>query len=152
VNLEEKETPRRRGRPRADFERYAALLLAAIFHEYTRQKPTRITRWDAMPTDRANTFDRDKTSPFYRFAMACFQGIGLKASEDAIREAAERWERSRDFSKRTVQKQLWGRLRVFGNRSRDPDFACNTQPLRPRVKSPKKPRATRKKLIKNNRL
>jgi hypothetical protein len=138
VNLTEDEPIRGRGRPRVDFERYAALLLAAIFHEYTRHKPTRITRWDARPTDRANTFDRDKTSTFYRFATACFQVIGLKASEDAFRETTERWERSRDFFKRSVQKQLWGGLPAFGKRSSAPEFAFNTKPLRPRIKLPKK--------------
>jgi hypothetical protein len=108
VDLSEDEPTRGRGRPRRDFERYAALLLAAIFHEYTRHKPTRITRSDSMPTDRANTFDRDKTSPFYRFATACLRAIGLKASEDALREATERW--NDPIKKRMIRQQLWGRL------------------------------------------
>jgi hypothetical protein len=152
VDPAEDEPIRRRGRPRVDFERYAALLLAAIFHEYTRRKPTRITRSDAMSTDRANTFDRDKTSAFYRFATACFEAIGLKASEDAFREAAERWERSRDFFKRSVQKQLWGGLPAFGKRSSDPEFASNTKSLRPRIKSPNNQCAARKKLRRNKYL
>ncbi len=135
VDLEGDEpTIRARGRPRVDFERYAALLLAVIFQEYTQHKPTQITRSDAMPTDRANTFARDKTSPFYRFATACFDAIGLKGSEDAFREATERWEQSTDFSKHEIQKLIWGRLPAFNNRSNALDVACNTKPLRPRSK------------------
>jgi hypothetical protein len=104
----EDEPTLRRGARRVDLERYAALLLAVVFHEYTRRKPTRITRSDVMPTDRANTFDRDKTSPFYQFATACFEAIGLKVSEDAFREATERW--NDPINKRATRQLLWGRL------------------------------------------
>jgi hypothetical protein len=103
VDLTEDEPARRRGRPRADLERYAALLLAVIFHEYTRTKPTRVTRWEET-----RTFDRDKTSPFYKFATACFAAVGLNASEEALREATERWNDR--ITKRRLRQLLWGRL------------------------------------------
>jgi hypothetical protein len=135
VNLIEDEPVRGRGRPRKDMERHAALLLAVIFHEYTRRKPTRITRsFDVYGL--TNALERDKAARFYQFATACFEAIGLKASEDAFREATERWERSKAFFKRRIQQVLWGRLPVFGKRSNDPEFASNTKPLRPRKKSP----------------
>jgi hypothetical protein len=108
VKLSEDDPIRGRGRPRRDLERYAALLLAVIFYEYTKAKPTRVTRADAMTADRANTFDRDKTSAFYRFATACFDTIGLKVSEDAFREATERW--NDPINKRATRQLLWGRL------------------------------------------
>jgi hypothetical protein len=133
VDLTDDELPiRGKGRPRADLERYAALLLAMIFHEYTGRKPTRVTM-----SDRVRTFDRDETSPFYQFATACFEAIGLKPREDAFREATERWEQSVDFSKNAMQIHIWGDLRGVDGRSHAPEFKCNTKPLRPRIISPR---------------
>jgi hypothetical protein len=98
-------------RPRADFERDVALALAVIYHEYTGVKPTRISKNYETTTE---TFARDKTSPFYRFATASFNAFGLKPRELAFRKAIERWERSRDFHKRSFQLLLWGRLPKSG--------------------------------------
>jgi hypothetical protein len=67
---EDDPAPQRRHRERVDLERWAALLLAVIFNEYTKAKPTRISKnHDAV----RDTDARDKTSPFYRFATAAFE-------------------------------------------------------------------------------
>ena len=88
------------GRPRADRERYAALLLTIIFHEYTRRKPKRHSdAYKEVYTE----------SPFYRFATASFQAIGLKAPLEILRETGERWDKSRDFNKRAMQQLLFRR-------------------------------------------
>jgi hypothetical protein len=141
VHLKEDEPVRRRGRRRVDLERYAALLLAVIFYEYTKAKPTRVTRSDAMPTDRANTFARDKTSPFYRFAMACLEAVGLTASEDALREATERW--NDPIKKRALRQLLWGRLPCPEDQG--PNLAWQEKRLRRRKISPVRNSAARQK-------
>src|ERR1700733_3681439 len=88
--VEEDGTPARRRRERVDPERWAALLLAVIFSEFTKTKPTRITKDPDLVKD---TLARDKTSPFYRFATTAFEAVGRKPSESAFREATERWAR-----------------------------------------------------------
>ena len=61
-----RQRPSAGGRPRHDFERYTAVLLAEIFHEYTGKKPTR-------PNPELGR------SGFYDFATACFTEVGLTA-------------------------------------------------------------------------
>jgi hypothetical protein len=97
----------KKGRRRVDPERWAALLLAVVFSEYTKAKPTRIGR---NPVKVTSTFERDKTSPFYQFATAACEAIGFYPSEKALREATEAWDRSRRFSKRKLHLLLWGQL------------------------------------------
>jgi hypothetical protein len=121
--------PVRKRRQRVDPERWAALLLAVIFNEYAKGKPSRITQWD-----HTDTFKRDKTSPFYRFATAAFKAAGLKPSESAFREASERWERSRQLSKRNIGRLLWGRLTRVPEEP--PNMTWRQKPLRRRKNSP----------------
>jgi hypothetical protein len=86
---------------RADHERYVALLVGVVFHEYTRKSPKRI--WDAYQ-------DTDHNSPFYKFAAAVFRWLGLAPSWQAFREVSERWDTSREFSKRAIKVLLFGGL------------------------------------------
>jgi hypothetical protein len=126
-----KEHSIRKRRPRADFERDVALALAIIYHEYTGAKPTRISKNFEATTE---TFARDKTSPFYRFATAAFNGLGLKLRDVTFREATEWWERSRDFRKKSFQLLLWGRLPngIAGQ----PDLRWHEKKLRRRSSTP----------------
>jgi hypothetical protein len=101
------------GRPRADKERYAALLLAVIYHEYAGESPTRIVK----PRERAQD-EREYSSKFYKFAGAAFELVGLEPRPQAFREAWKRWKRSRDFSKDAVRALLWGGLPGFKRRAK----------------------------------
>jgi hypothetical protein len=95
--------PKKRGRPRVDRERYAALLLGHIFQEYTEAQPTRI--WDAIE-------DRE-VSRFYRFATIAFEAIGLEPSDQAFRDVCEAWEeptKKIEFNSQAVRDLLWGGL------------------------------------------
>jgi hypothetical protein len=83
---------------RADHERYVALLVGVVFHEYTGKSPKRI--WDAYQ-------DTDHNSPFYIFAAAVFRWLGLAPSWQAFREVSERWDSSREFSKRAIKVLLF---------------------------------------------
>ena len=56
------------GRPPAVHERYVALLVGMVFHEYTLRSPKRI--WD-------HDHRAEYNSPFYKFAEAVFLGWGL---------------------------------------------------------------------------
>jgi hypothetical protein len=99
-----KRARRRRGkrttRPRADFERYAALLLALIFKKHGGRNPKRV--WDH------HSKYGDDRSPFYVFAVASFRSIGLRAPKEVLRETGERWDKSHGFSKRAMKQLLWG--------------------------------------------
>jgi len=91
----------RAGRPRADHERYVALLVGVVFHEYTLKSPKRV--WN-------DYHDTDRTSPFYEFAAAVFRWLGFAPSWQAFREVSERWDSSREFSKRAIKVLLFGGL------------------------------------------
>jgi hypothetical protein len=108
----------RAGRPRADKERYAALLLAVIYREFAGEPPTRIVK----PHEREQA-EREYSSRFYKFAARAFELIDLKPRPQAFREAWERWERSRDFSKHAMRMLLWGGLPGF-RRRKSPDEAA----------------------------
>jgi hypothetical protein len=71
-----------------------------IYHEYTGKQPTWFTRKDGTP------------SPFGLFAAEALRLIGLSPSVNAVafREAGERWNRSREFSKEAMKRLLWGGL------------------------------------------
>jgi hypothetical protein len=98
-----------------------------IFHEYTNAKPTRVSKnYETVH----NTFDRDKTSPFYRFATASFNAIGLKPRDVTFREATERWERSRNFYKQNFRLLIWGQLPPEGKECRPPNMAWEEKRLR----------------------
>jgi hypothetical protein len=105
-----KQVPRKR-RPRADKERYAALLLAVIYREYAGEPPTRIVK-----PDKDWQTAREYSSRFYKFAQAAFELIDLEPRPQAFREAWERWKRSRDFSKDAMRALLWGGLPGFERR------------------------------------
>jgi hypothetical protein len=99
--------PNKRGRPRVDQERYAALLLGHIFQEYTEARPTRI--WDA--------YGEREASPFYGFATEAFEAIGLDPSDQAFRDVCEAWERPTDeieFNTQAIKELLWGGLAQRG--------------------------------------
>jgi hypothetical protein len=107
--------PERRGkpykprRPRADRERYAALLLAVIFNEFTGLRPWRT--WRNHPKTASDTADdTDKNEPFYQFGAEAFRAIKLEPTWKAFREATERWPRSRGFNKQAMKQLLWGGL------------------------------------------
>lgn len=90
----------KRGRPPA-VDVYAALLLALIFYEYTGEPPTR--KWNARKGI--------ETSQFYEFGSVAFRELfGRTAPWSALREACERWERSRGFSKTSMRRLLFGGL------------------------------------------
>jgi hypothetical protein len=91
----------RRGRPRRDFERWAALLLAHIFYEFTRGKPARHN--DPIPNDPG--------SPFYAFCFASGRAVNLRMPSEVLREISEQWERSINFRKGHIRQLLWGQLR-----------------------------------------
>jgi hypothetical protein len=99
---------RRRGRPRVDKARYAALLVGVVFHEYTLKPPKRI--WDVYK-------ETDENSPFFVFAAAVFRMIGLEPSVQAFREVGERWDRSRGFRKRLIERILFDGLSRKSKRS-----------------------------------
>ena len=99
--------PNKRGRPRVDQERYAALLLGHIFQEYTKARPTRI--WDA--------YGEREASPFYGFATEAFEAIGLDPSDQAFRDVCEAWEKPTDeieFNTQAIKELLWGGLAQRG--------------------------------------
>jgi hypothetical protein len=87
----------KRGRPpSADLNK--ALLVAVSYHGLTGEPPTR--KWNARK--------RMETSQFYVFADVVFRELfGRTAPWSALHEACKRWERSRGFSKRDMQKQLF---------------------------------------------
>lgn len=87
------------GRPRADAERDAAILLGIVFYEYTGSPPSR-DAWNDYS-------ERTKLSLFRKFADEAFLAIGLKATPEAFRHAAVRWEKS---PKRAMRHLLWGGL------------------------------------------
>jgi hypothetical protein len=87
------------GRPPADHERYIALLVGVVFHEYTLRSPTRI--WD-------HDHRAEYNSPFYKFAEAVFLWLGLAPSWQAFREVSERWDNSQEFSKPAIKVLLFG--------------------------------------------
>jgi hypothetical protein len=66
--------------------------------------------------DEAHNFRRrgqavlDRTSPFYEFAAAVFRWLGFAPSWQALREVSERWDSSREFSKRAIKVLLFGGL------------------------------------------
>jgi hypothetical protein len=107
-------------RPRVDHERYAALLLGVIFHEYTGKAPK---RWTTISGE---------TSPFYRFARDAFRAVGLYPRVQAFRWVGTQWDRSRGFSKGRMERLLWGDL-VPGpsrlKRHKSPRKTGNNQPL-----------------------
>jgi hypothetical protein len=86
--------------PRTDKQLYATLWLGVIYHEYTRKQPKWFTKKDGTP------------SPFCLFAAEALRLIGLSPSVNAVafREASERWDRSREFSKDAMKRLLWGGL------------------------------------------
>jgi hypothetical protein len=93
----------KRGRRPLDRERYAALLLGHIFQEYAEAQPTRV--WDAIE-------DRE-VSPFYRFATAAFEAIGLKRSDEVFRDVCGAWENPTkhiEFNSQAIKDLLWGGL------------------------------------------
>lgn len=90
-------------RKRVDVERYAATLLAEIFHKFTGRKPTRVSRFGFT-----DTLMRDKSSNFYRFADAAFRAIKLKPSEAAFREGVEEFNNPSTYSREMVHLALWG--------------------------------------------
>jgi hypothetical protein len=93
--------PNKRGRPRVDRERWAAVLLGHIFDEFAEARPTRV--W--------NPIEAQETSPFYHFAAEAFQAIGLEPSDQAFRDVCEAWEKPTDeieFSREAIGKLLWG--------------------------------------------
>jgi hypothetical protein len=100
--------PRKR-RPRLDLERYAGLMLGVIFHEYTGKRPVRT--WD----DYRGT---DRASAFYMFATEAFRAAGLVPSPQVFREVGERWDRSRNFHKRSMHTLLFGGLTPLGKTKR----------------------------------
>jgi hypothetical protein len=52
--------------------------------------------------------DTDRNLPFYEFAAAVFLWLGLAPSWQAFREVSERWDSSREFSKRAIKVLLFG--------------------------------------------
>jgi hypothetical protein len=80
----------KRGRP-ISADRYLALLLAVAYHGLTGEPPTRNRKL------------------FYWFVEVVFRELfGRTAPRSALHEACNRWERSRGFSKRNMQAQLFG--------------------------------------------
>jgi hypothetical protein len=72
-----KSKARSRGRPYDDPGRFAALLLAVIFEEYTGRRPGRTTRWTENDTSA-----RDKDYPFYKFCREACDAIGMEHTTD----------------------------------------------------------------------
>jgi hypothetical protein len=100
--------PSKRGRPRVDRQRYAALLLGFIFDEFAEARPTRV--WDA--------YEEREASPFYRFATEAFDAIGLDPSDQAFRDVCEAWEKPSgeiEFDSQAIKDLLWGGLIPFGD-------------------------------------
>jgi hypothetical protein len=96
--------PHKRGRPRVDQERYAALLLGVIFYEFAEEPPTRV--WDEIG-------GCGEVSPFYRFATAAFEAIGLKRSHEVFRDVCRAWQNPTkhiEFNSQAIKDLLWGGL------------------------------------------
>jgi hypothetical protein len=74
-----------RGRPRSDEARQAAMMLAAIFHSFTGEEPTR----NEPVRDHGQSAAR---SHFYKFADASFSAVGLPAQDIVLRETTECWK------------------------------------------------------------
>lgn len=100
------EVPAQSEPARYELAEYAALMLAVIFYEHTGEKPTRHTD---LKFDTTN--ERDKGSPFYQFAMACFACIkGLHPHETALRRATERWNNPASFKPDGMRTLIYGKL------------------------------------------
>lgn len=94
----------KRGRRPLDRERYAALLLGVIFHEFAEAPPTRV--WDEIG-------GCGEVSPFYRFATAAFEAIGLKRSDEVFRDVCRAWQKPTkhiEFNSQAINDLLWGGL------------------------------------------
>jgi hypothetical protein len=91
-----------------------------IYREFASARPTRIVK----PHEREQA-EREYSSRFYKFAGGAFELIGLKPRPQPFREAWQRWERSRDFSKDEMRLLLWGGIPGFKRRpklrSKSPD-------------------------------
>jgi hypothetical protein len=105
-----KKRVRSRGRPYDDPGRFAALLLAVIFEEYTGRRPGRTTRWT-----KTDTKLRDKDYPFHNFCREACDAAGLfdasdKAFVEAIAELSGRghWEANVP----ALRLLLWGELQM----------------------------------------
>jgi hypothetical protein len=97
---------RGRGRPPDDGGRFAALLLAVVFDEFTGTLPGRSTR-----TGETDTKLRDQNSPFYTFCRAACDAIGINvnaALKEAIAELKGRGKLEANFP--GLRKLLWGGL------------------------------------------
>jgi hypothetical protein len=101
---------RARKRPKDEVGRFAALLLAAIFEEYTGKLPGRSSRG----RETTDTKLRDKNSPFYRFRQAACDAIGIDVSDAALKaviaELKGRGKLEADFLE--LRKLLWGDLQM----------------------------------------
>jgi hypothetical protein len=105
------------GRPPDDGSWMATLLLAIIFEEYTGKTPTQITR-HILPGGEpiTDTKDRDKGSPFYRFAQACFAAVNEEcpaALKQATFEFQGKWDWYADFPK--LREWLWGGMTTLSD-------------------------------------
>jgi hypothetical protein len=100
---------RGRGRPYDDTGRFAALLLAVIFEEYTGKRPGRMTR--ERETD---TRLRDKDSSFYKFCRAACDAVGSDVSDKAFREAIDELSGRGDWESNVpaLRLLLWGELQM----------------------------------------
>jgi hypothetical protein len=98
---------RGRGRPYDDSGRFAALLLAVIFEEYTGKRPARTTRLTETDTEL-----RDKDYPFYKFCRAACDAIGIDTSDNAFVEAIDELSGRGDWEANIpgLRKLLWGGL------------------------------------------
>jgi hypothetical protein len=101
---------RGRKRPKDEVGRFAALLLAAIFEEYTGKLPGRSSRG----RETTDTKLRDKNSPFYRFRRAACDAIGIDVSDAALKAAiAELKGRGKlEANFLELRKLLWGKLQM----------------------------------------
>ncbi len=120
----------RRGKPRrkrADAERYAAILLAEIFHKFTGREPSRVVRVGIT-----ETFERDKSSLFHKFATAAFEAVNLQPSEAAFREAVKEFKNPRAYSRGAVHRALWGGISAHPDEP--PNIKWAERSLRPRRK------------------
>jgi hypothetical protein len=95
-DMEQGRTP---GAPPKRLERYATLLLALIFAEYTQQAPKRHCV-DGV----------DDNSPFYKFARASFEAIKIKTPYEILRETCEDWPHLGENDKQQLKRLLWGQL------------------------------------------
>jgi hypothetical protein len=76
----------RRGRPRADRQREAALWLAIIYNHFSNREPSRTHREGETAAAK-----RDNSSPYFRFADASFRAIGITPSVGALRWVVDNW-------------------------------------------------------------